>query len=411
MEEENKKSFYQGMIAGILSCIFVLLGIFLMGKLLLGGIGIVTGKQTAALGDASYEKLSKMGIIYEKITKDFMEEVDQEKLVDGMYRGMLDSLEDPYSKYYTKAEYEELMTNNSGSYCGIGASVAMNTKDGIAYVVETYEGGAAHEAGIVSGDSITKVDHTSVKGENLTEVVEKIKGKEGTTVDVEFYIAKTKEYKTYNLERRNVEVPSVRCEILEDNIGYMQISGFKETTTNQFIRGIDEMEEKNVKGLIIDLRNNGGGVLDSAVDMLSRIVPKDKLLVSVKNKNGKGREYLSSTEAYYNKPLVILVNGNTASASEVFSGAVQDYKLGKLVGTTTFGKGIVQTVMGLYDNSAIKLTTAKYYTPNNRNIHKTGLEPDIKVELDDKLEEKGLYTKEEDNQLQKGIQVLKNMME
>lgn len=410
MKESNKKSFMQGVFTGVLGCLVILLVFFGIGKFLFGGIGIITGKQVTALGENSYQNLNKLAIIHEKINQDFMEEVEDETILDGMYKGMLESLNDSYSRYYTKEEYAELNESNSGSYCGIGAVVAQDSKTGNIYIVKAYEGGAAKEAGLVSGDSITKVDGKSVEKEELADVVERMKGKEGTTVEVECYIAKSKTYQTFTMERRNVEVPSVEYQMLEDDIGYIQVSGFKETTANQFSEALDKLEEKNMKGLIIDLRDNGGGLLDTVVDMMSRMLPEKKEIVSVKDKNGKGTTYYSSDDKTFDKPLVVLVNENTASASEVFSGAVQDYKLGKLVGTTTFGKGIVQTVMGLFDDSAIKLTTAKYYTPNGRNIHKTGLDPDIEIELDEKLQQKGIYSMDEDNQLQKGIQVLRNMI-
>lgn len=410
MKESNKRSFLEGILAGVLGCLVILLIFYGVGKIFFGGIGIITGRQASALGENSYQNLNKIAVIYEEISQTFMDEVEDETILNGMYKGMLESLNDPYSRYYTKEEYAELNENNSGSYCGIGALVAQDSNSGKVYIVEAYEGGAAKEAGIVSGDSITKVNGKSVEKEELSEVVDRMKGKEGTTVEVEFYIAKTKTYQTFIMERKNVEVPSVKYQMLEEDIGYIQVSGFKDTTANQFSKALDELEEKNVKGLIVDLRDNGGGLLDSVVDMMSRMIPEGKEIVSVKDKNGKGTTYLSENDKTFEKPLVVLVNENTASASEVFSGAVQDYKLGKLVGTTTFGKGIVQTVMGLFDDSAIKLTTAKYYTPNGRNIHKTGLEPDIEVELDEKLQQKGLYSMDEDNQLQKGIQVLRNMM-
>lgn len=410
MKESNKKSFLQGVLAGILGCLVLLLVFFGVGKFFFGGIGIITGRQVAALGENTYQNLNKLAIIHEKISQDFMEDVEDETVLDGMYKGMLDSLDDPYSRYYTREEYAELNESNSGSYCGIGALVAQDSKTGKVYIVEAYEGGAAKEAGIVTGDCIVKVDGKSVEKDELEDVVDRMKGREGTTVEVEFYIAKSKTHQTFTMERRNVEVPSVEYQILEKDMGYIQISGFKETTAKQFSDALDKLEEKNIKGLIIDLRDNGGGLLDSVVDMMGRMLPEKKEIVSVKDKNGKGTTYYSENNKTFEKPLVVLVNENTASASEVFSGAVQDYKIGKLVGTTTFGKGIVQTVMGLFDDSAIKLTTAKYYTPNGRNIHKTGLEPDIEVELDEKLQQKGVYSMDEDNQLQKAIQVLRNMI-
>ena len=408
MKKDN--GFLYGVMTGVLGSLFSLILIFAIIKFSCGGVYFITGDQAQAFGEDGQKNIGKISQIHTYIEDYFMEEVEDEALVDGMCYGMMATLEDPYSTYYSNEQYTELLQDTSGSYCGIGALVAQSSETGKIYIVESYEGGAAYEAGLVYGDEIRKVQGKSIEGKELNDVIETMKGEEGTTVDIEFYIAKEDACKTITMERRQVEVPSVKYEMLKDNIGYIIVSGFKDPTDEQFQVAIKELQEKGMEGLVIDLRNNGGGILDSTVNMLDTLLPKDSLIVSTKDKNGEGTVYKAKDKEEFKIPLVVLINENSASASEVFAGAVQDYKLGEIVGTTSFGKGIVQSLIGLPDGSAIKLTTSKYYTPNGRNIHGTGIEPDIVVELKEELKEKGIYTKEEDNQLQKAIVVLKNKM-
>ncbi len=376
----NKK-FLKGCAAGAGILLVIQLLTFAIVSVATGGIGVYTGAKYSAMGSSTSSTMSKMNQLKYYIDEYFMEDVTEEQIADGIYKGMLEGLNDPYSCYYTKDEYASLMEDSSGVYCGIGATVTQDTQTGVIYIVSPFEGGAAKEAGIVSGDIVEKVDGKDVTGKDLNEVVSMMKGKEGTKVKVEFYISKTKKHKTFELERRQIEVPTVEYK-MDGKIGYIAISAFDAPTDEQFIEAVKKLEEKGMEGLIIDLRNNGGGMLESVVNMLDYMLPKGSTIVSTKDKNGKGDVYTAKTETTFDLPLAVLINGNTASASEVFSGAIKDYEMGELVGTTSFGKGIVQSVIPLKDGTAIKITTSKYYTPSGKNIHGTGINPDVKVELD-----------------------------
>lgn len=211
----------------------------------------------------------------------------------------------------------------------------------------------------------------------------------------------------FTITRKEVEVPTITYKMLSDQIGYIQVESFDVVTKKQFRSAVDDLEKQGMKGLVIDLRDNGGGVLDAATDMLDRLLVEGKL-VYTKDKNGEGQEYYCEDQESLDLPMAVLVNGNSASASEIFAGALQDYGAAKLVGTKTFGKGIVQSIFKLGDGTAIKLTTAKYYTPNGRNIHGTGLEPDIEVELDEKVKDWSTAKESEDNQLQKAVETVKS---
>lgn len=393
------KKFWQGVLSGVLGTFVIFMLVFSIGNFAFGGVSVVTGANTEALGENTSAVLSKMNSLRRYMNEYFMEEVDSEQLADGVYKGMFESLGDPYSCYYTKEEYDALMEESSGKYCGIGATITQDTKTGKVYIVKPFEGGAAYDAGIATGDIIYKVDGKDMTGKDLTEVVNRTKGEEGTTVEIEFYLSKKKKYKTVTLERRQIEVPTVEHEMMENKIGYIAVSAFDKPTDEQFLSAINDLQKEGMKGLVVDLRNNGGGMLDTVVSMLDYMLPEGKVIVSTKDKNGKGEIYKSKSANEFNMPLVVLINENTASASEVFSGAIQDYNMGTIVGTTSFGKGIVQSVIPMSDGTAIKLTTAKYYTPNDRNIHKKGIEPDIEVELD--------TDGKKDNQLEEALHIVK----
>lgn len=361
-----------------------------------------TGSGGASMG----EIVAKVSMLEKYIDAYYMDEVDKSKYADGIYKGVLASLGDPYAAYYTQEEYQSVMESSDGAYCGIGATVSQDMKTGIITIVQPFPESPAAEAGILPGDVIYKVEGKEVTGEDLTAVVSRMKGQEGTKVVMELVREGVSEPIEVEVSRRMVEKPTISHEVLEGNIGYIVISEFDEVTAKQFRNAIDSLEKKNVDGLVVDLRNNGGGRLEAVVDMLDRILP-DGIIVSTRDKNGDGREYSSTDEEQFTKPLAVLINGNSASASEVFAGAVQDYKLGTLVGTTSFGKGIVQSVIPLEDGSAIKLTTSKYYTPNGRNIHGIGIEPEVEAELPDELKKKLVIEKEEDVQLQKALDVVR----
>lgn len=338
----------------------------------------------------------------------YLDEVGKSELADGIYRGLVNSLGDVYSTYYTADEYAEMMEKSDGEYCGIGAVMSQSASTGAVTIIQVYEGSPAMEGGMLPGDILCGVEDTEITGMDLSSIVALVKGEEGTKVSVNVIHMGDKEERTLVMERAKIEVPTVAHEMLKDGIGYIQVSSFDKVTVKQFKEAVDDLESQGEKGLIIDLRDNGGGLLTSVIDMLDYMLPEG-LLMYTETKYGRDAEYSSTDEEQFDKPVVVLINGNTASASEVFTGAIQDYHAGTVVGTTSFGKGIVQSVIPLKDGSAIKLTTSKYFTPNGRNIHGTGLEPDVTVELDDAVKNKIVITKKEDNQLQAAIEEMKKL--
>lgn len=420
---KNNK-FFAGVLSGIactLLIISVVIGIYTQLGASKDGIELLTPSETKEeeSSDAkkdltdkriNYDKVDeKLSILEQYIDSYYLEDFTAENLESGIYKGALAGLEDPYSVYYTSDEYKQLMESNQGVYCGIGAYVGQDVKTGVITISKPFENGPAYEAGIRPGDILYEVDGEEVTGKDLTEVVAKMKGKEGTKVEVKVVREGESEPLPFTVTRRKIEVPTISYEMLENKIGYISVTEFDKVTATQFREAIDELNKQEMNGLIIDLRNNPGGLLTTVVDMLDRIVDKG-MLVYTKDKNGEGDEYKAKDNDSLEIPMSVLINGNSASASEVFTGALQDYNLATVVGTTSFGKGIVQNVFPLKDGSAIKLTISKYYTPNGRNIHGTGIEPDLKVELDDSVKNQVTIEKDKDNQLQKAIDVVKEKM-
>ena len=318
---------------------------------------------------------------------------------------MLVGLDDPYAAYYTKEEYQSLMDSTNGSYYGIGVEMSQNMTTGIITITRVFEGSPAEEAGLLPGDVIYRVDDEEVTGEDLTKVVSKVKGAEGTTIPISVAREGESDYLTFDVERRMIEISTVAHKLLDGNIGYISVTSFDDVTVNQFLAALDDLENQGETALIIDLRNNGGGLVSSACSMLDRLLPEG-LIVYTEDKYGNRDEMKSDVENYFDKPLVLLVNGNSASASEIFAGAIKDYGIGTLVGTQTFGKGIVQKIYPLSDGTAVKLTVSKYYTPNGNNIHGIGIAPDVEVELDPAVANEVVIPEEKDNQLQKAMEIL-----
>ena len=393
----------------------VLVAIFMVICL---GVGFIGGSLYPLFQTSIFTKdslitdqvLSKANLISQYIKSFYLEDIDQEEIESYTYRGMVAGLGDPYSAYYTKDEYEKMMESLEGSYCGIGKKKQKDEETGDVIVLNPFKKGSAYEAGIRAGDRITEIEGKSVKDQDLNSIVAQIKGEEGTKVTLTVYQQSTEKEKEFIVERRETENETVTYELLSDKIGYIQVSEFDEVTANQFEEAVNELEEQGMEGLIIDLRNNGGGVVTTAQKMLDRLLPKC-LLAYTEDKNGTREEYWAEDDEKFTKPLVLLVNGQSASASELFSGAVRDYEIGTIVGTTTFGKGIVQSIYPLKDGSALKLTVAKYYTPNGVCIHGKGIEPDVEVELPKAFRNSLDVPKEKDTQLQKGIEILKEKMQ
>lgn len=342
----------------------------------------------------------KLETIEDLIDKNFYFEDDEQAKQDGIIKGYLEGLDDPYSVYYTQEEYAAFMEDTEGEYVGVGVQVSQNVDTKVITVVKVFNG-PAKDAGIQENDIITEVNGEDISAQDIDTVVDKIRGEEGTEVTISVYRATDAKDYDYTMPRQKVENPTVEYEMLADNIGYVQVSSFYEVTAEQYIAAIKDLESQGMEGLIVDLRDNGGGLLDIAVEMLDFMLPAGKI-VYTEDKDGKvTSEYNSDEEQQFTKPLAVLVNGYSASASEIFAGAIKDYGTGTLVGENTYGKGIVQRMFPLEDGSAIKLTIAKYFTPKGNDIHKIGIKPDVEVELDVEAyrESKG----EKDNQLDAAI--------
>jgi carboxyl-terminal processing protease len=348
--------------------------------------------------DAVTEKIS---LLNSEIEKYYLDDIDAEDLEEGIYKGLLAGLGDPYSEYYTGEEYQRILESSSGSYCGIGATLTQQ-EDGSCAIVNTLSGSPAEEAGLLEGDIIYKVDDLEVTDMDLSQIVSYVKGEEGTQVKLTL-IRDSKE-KEVTLIRRTIEVSTVSSEMKEDGVGYIALSEFDEVSTEQFREALESLQEQGMTSLIVDLRDNPGGMLTVVVDILDMFLPEETV-VYTEDKYGNRQDYTSTAQVVTDVPLVVLVNGNSASASEIFAGAIRDYKRGTLVGTTTFGKGIVQRILDLQDGSAIKLTIASYYTPNGDNIHGTGIDPDVEVELEEAADNG--EDQQSDLQLEKALELLK----
>ena len=344
--------------------------------------------------------------IYNTIDEYYLNGIDNDKMKDGIYKGMVDSLVDPYTVYYNTEEYKQFTSSSSGTYSGIGVAVSQNVTTGAITIVKTFKKGSGEKEGMKPGDVIYKVEGKKIEGLELSKVVSMIKGEEGTFVKVTV-LRDGKEIE-FNLERKKLEVDTVNYR-MEDRsgkkIGYISVSEFDEVTASQFKSAISELSKEGMEGLVIDLRDNPGGLLDVTCEMLDRMIKKGLLVYTV-DKYGKRVDEDATDSDSFDKPVAILVNGNSASASEVFSGAMKDYKAATLVGTKTFGKGIVQSIVPFGDGTAMKVTVSKYYTPNGVNIHGTGIEPDVVVELSKDATKNGKYDRKYDNQLTKALDVV-----
>ncbi len=369
----------------------------------------VNAEETKAESEnKSYEEIvEKLTFLETLVDSYYLEEVDPSVFADGIYKGFMSSLSDPYSTYFTKTEYTALMESSSGVYHGIGATVSQDVKTGIVTVVKPFEKGPAYKVGILPGDIIYKIDGEEVTGLDLTEVVSRMKGVEGTIVRVAVIREGETDPIEFTIERQQIKVPTIEYKMLADKIGYIMITEFDEITVKQFAEAVDELEKNGMKGLVVDVRNNPGGLLDSVVKILDRLLPKG-LIVYTEDKYGRRVEEDAKYDDKLGVPLAVLINGNSASASEIFAGAIQDYKIGTIVGTTSFGKGIVQKVIPLSDGTAIKLTISKYFTPKGRNIHGTGIVPDVEIDLKDEMKKLVTVPIDDDNQLQEAIKVVKD---
>lgn len=407
MEENNRggKEFRRGFLWGITAMVVLAALVFAAGRIE-NRLGSGTAERTVS-DSGTARKLETLAEIIDSL---YYEEADSEKIEEGIYRGLFDSLGDPYSQYYNAEEYQSLMDSTTGSYYGIGAILSQDRETMQVTVLHVYKGSPAEEAGVRDGDVILAVDGAEAGTEELSELVKRIKGAEGTAVSLTLQREGVDKSLIVQVERRQVQVPTVEYQMLENNTGYLQISEFSDVTPDQFKKAVEDLEADGMTSLIVDLRDNPGGVLDAVNKILDQILPEG-IIVYTEDKNGSRTDYTSDGDTYMDIPLAVLINENSASASEIFAGAIKDYEYGILIGTTTFGKGIVQQIIPLRDKSAAKVTIARYFTPKGNYIHEVGIEPDIRLEYDYLGPEDEEYDIMQDNQVLKALEVLRNRQE
>ena len=386
--KKKSQGFASGMIIGAVSAFMAVILLILSvaavciakGYIHIGVNGDVYIQSDAVtdsdgIGSEVEGKLNAIDSVLESF---YFGDVDDETAKDNIYKAYLSSYGDKYTMYYTADEYKALKESTNGKFYGIGAVCQLSGEGGV-LLVDVYDNGAGYQAGLRSGDRVVNVDGRDITGMELSSAVALIKGDKGTSVTLE--VIRGTERLTFSAVRDAVEAKTVSYTLLDNNIGYLSISQLEEVTTKQFKAAVEDLQSQGMKGLVIDIRNNPGGLLDTVVGMLKYMLP-DGLIVYTEDKQGNRKEYKGQDNDEFNLPLAVIVNGNSASASEIFAGAIQDYGKGTIIGTQTYGKGIVQTVKPLTDGSAIKFTIAKYFTPKGQDIHGKGVTPDMVVEYD-----------------------------
>lgn len=348
---------------------------------------------------------NKLARYKEIINQYYLGDVDETKLEEGAIKGYIEGLGDPYTEYISKEDMDSYLDDTMGNFVGIGIYMIKNTQYDRIQVLSTIKGGPAEKAGIQAGDLIISVDGVEYKADDMTTASNIIKGEEGTKVTVE--LLRGAETVKYELTREKVKVNQVEGKVISNNIGYIKFTSFDETTAEDFKAKYEELSKQNIKSLIIDLRNNGGGIVDQALEIADYMTDKDSVLLYEVDKNNKETVKKAKEDAIINMPIIILTNENTASASEILAGALKDLGKAKTVGTTTYGKGVIQQILKLNDGSGLKITIEEYQTPNKNKINRVGIEPDEKVELPDSVSNTLNVQESEDTQLQKAIEMLK----
>ena len=406
-EKDDNRSFWRGLAVGLASSCAILLVVFGSVKIyqtyrVYGKLASGNSAETESV--ANEKTTEKLGVLENTIKQYFWQDVDESTLEEGVYKGLLESLDDPYSVYYTHDELVQLQQQTEGIYYGIGAYISQDNEMGYVRVSKIIKNTPAEASGLQQDDYIYKVDGEDMQGKDSSYVVSKIKGEAGTKVTITVVREGATDPIDIEVERQKIESPTVEYQMLDNDMAYIQITEFDLVTTEQFEETYKQAQADGMKGLILDLRSNPGGNLSNVCDIARMILPKG-LIVYTEDKYGKREEYTCDGANQIKVPLVVLTNGYSASASEILAGAVKNYGIGTLVGTTTYGKGIVQKVINLSDGSAVKLTVSNYFTPNGNNIHKIGIDPDVEVEFDAEQYKNGV-----DNQLEKAKEVLAGLM-
>ena len=402
---KNKKSFFKGALTGALAVLLIMsmvsCGIKLPGTSKTSKKSSSTSNSEELLDDSTKTKLE---LLEQLVDESYCGDIDMDDLQEGLYRGYIDGLGDKYSVYYDEDETKALMQSTSGEFGGIGALFSQDKDTKVITFLKVYEGSGAEEAGFKVDDILYKVDGKDISGESHSEVVSKIRGDEVTTVELTVLRGDDGEEYTATVTRKIVQTDTVYHEMKEDKIGYIQVTEFDDVTTDQYKKALEYLENQGLKGLVVDLRNNPGGNVDTVTDMLDLMLPEGTTL-SIKDKQGKESVYESDDEHQFTKPLVVLVNENSASASEIFSGAIQTFGTGEVVGTTTYGKGVVQQIFDLKDGTSVKLTIAEYLIAGQFGINGKGVTPDVEVQY-----EKDAQNPDRDNQLEKALEEVKNKL-
>lgn len=386
---EHKKGFIKGALTGALLTLLVVS---------LAACGL----QHINEGIISSDTETKLSYLKKLIDETYLHDIKEKDLNEGIYKGYVEGLGDQYSAYYDKKETKELSESLDGSFSGIGAVMTQDASSGVITITQVYDDSPAKKAGIKAGDILYRVEEKTVTGKDLDKVVSWIKGKKGTKVNLTLLRGTNSDKIKVTATRDVINVETVKYKVLENQIGYISISEFDSVTGAQFAKALKQLQKKNIEGLVVDLRNNPGGSLSTVCDILDSILPKG-LIVYTKDKNGKKEEYTSDKKHRLNLPMSVLVNGQSASASEIFAGAVQDYGKAEIIGTQTYGKGVVQNLFDLKDGTCVKLTTSEYFTPKGRNIDGKGITPDVKIEYKYNAKDP-----KADNQLDKAVSVVKD---
>lgn len=400
-------SFWSGLFTGVLLSLLAASGIFTIKQVYnLYQLNAQATAETASQGEpeeiVNDNSMAKLRAIEETIeTYYYKDDIEVQDMIDGMYEGVIASLGDRYSTYYTEEDVKQLMEETEGIYFGIGAYVGIDATTGLARISGVIEDTPAEAAGLRDGDIIYKVDDEDVQGLELTEVVSKIKGLEGTSVHLTMYREGESDYLEFDIERKKIESPTVQYEMYDGGVGYIQIVEFDDVTLDQFKDALTALREQGMKGLILDLRANPGGNLSTVTEIARQLLPEG-LIVYTEDREGNRTEYSCDGAREFKQPLVVLINGYSASASEILAGAIKDYGTGTLLGTTTYGKGIVQRVLSMSDGTALKLTVSTYFTPKGNNIHGIGIEPDEVYEFDGEQ----YYDNGYDNQLERAKDIV-----
>ncbi|MCD8218126.1 MAG: S41 family peptidase [Clostridiales bacterium] len=396
--QRGNHGFAKGFLSGMIVAVIAAAAVFSVASGT--GSGLLSSTGEKVLDSDTVDKIETLAAY---IQNSYYEDVDIEDLRDGLYEGLFENL-DVYSQYYTAEEYESLLESSlEGTYCGIGASLQQDTETMMVSVVRVYEGSPAEEAGLEVGDVIYMVDDYEATSMELSELVTHIRGEENTSVHLVTY--RNGEEIEYDIERRNLTFPTVSSDMLDGSVGYIAVSEFTDATTEQFSTALDDLQDAGMEALIVDLRSNPGGVLTTVCDMLDEILPEG-LILYTEDREGNREEYKSTDDTSLELPLVVLVDENSASASEIFAGAIQDREAGTIVGVTTYGKGVVQSVRTLSDGTAFKVTTHRYYTPGGTCIQDIGITPDVEIEYEFLGGEDDEYSYELDNQIQKALEIL-----